>query len=254
MMRAELAQNFRQLELKKKLEPMLPVLDFIAWSLLKHNQDVVSQLWVLSKQRSWRTSKSIPNSLWNWICSAVDEVTLDPMTKHAWLLLSDDYIEAVDSRDIKGIKKRPNIPLGWRHDDFKFTEEADLLLALRPIQARKVLAAWKLSCQTAETSSSSVGASPGPPAFLQSLSPRNSSSTSSSSCQSPDIDWMDTFMTPWDKFPEELMQSLERGKSPSPRLRKEIVRCNVECTGIHDYKTRAGINEGKQEYQAITRL
>ncbi|KAK1784111.1 hypothetical protein P4O66_004144, partial [Electrophorus voltai] len=90
MMRAELAQNFRQLELKKKLEPMLPVLDFIAWSLLKHNQDVVSQLWVLSKQRSWRTSKSIPNSLWNWICSAVDEVTLDPMTKHAWLLLSDD--------------------------------------------------------------------------------------------------------------------------------------------------------------------
>lgn len=28
-------------------------------------------------------------------------------------------------------------------DDFKFLEESDLLTALRPIQARKVLAAWK---------------------------------------------------------------------------------------------------------------
>lgn len=29
-------------------------------------------------------------------------------------------------------------------DDFKFLKESDLLTALRPIQARKVLAAWKL--------------------------------------------------------------------------------------------------------------
>ncbi|KAK0152046.1 hypothetical protein N1851_006572 [Merluccius polli] len=32
-------------------------------------------------------------------------------------------------------------------DDFQFIEEADLLTVLRPIQARKVLAAWKLKCK-----------------------------------------------------------------------------------------------------------
>ncbi|XP_034149423.1 uncharacterized protein LOC109615597 [Esox lucius] len=110
------------------------------------------------------------------------------------------------------------------YNDFQF-EEADLLSALRPIQARKVLAAWKLQCQTPETSSSSVCASPGPSSTLQSLSPR--SSTSSNSCQSPDIDWVGTFMIPWEKFPEELMQSLERGKRPSPKMRREMVRIVV---------------------------
>ncbi|KAL6491349.1 hypothetical protein MHYP_G00016940 [Metynnis hypsauchen] len=61
------------------------------------------------------------------------------------------------------------------YSEFQFIEEADLLSALLPIQARKVLAAWKLRCQTPETSSSSVSASAGPPAFLPSVSPRSSS-------------------------------------------------------------------------------
>ncbi|KAI4887416.1 hypothetical protein NFI96_018878, partial [Prochilodus magdalenae] len=82
--------------------------------------------------------------------------------------------------------------------------------------------------QTPETNNSSAGASPGPASSLQSLSPRSSSSTSSNSCQSPDIDWVDTFMIPWDKFPEELMQSLERGTRSSPRMRREMVRI-VAC-------------------------
>ncbi|KTG38782.1 hypothetical protein cypCar_00003540 [Cyprinus carpio] len=47
-------------------------------------------------------------------------------------------------------------------DDFRFIEEADLLSALRPVQARKVLAALKLRCQTPESSSSSGDALPGP--------------------------------------------------------------------------------------------
>ncbi|CAI5686547.1 unnamed protein product [Oreochromis niloticus] len=38
---------------------------------------------------------------------------------------------------------------------------------------------------------------------------------------------MDTFQIPWNKFPEELMQSLERGKRPSPRMRREMVRIVV---------------------------
>ena len=32
--------------------------------------------------------------------------------------------------------------------DSKFIEEANLMSALRPIQARKVLAAWKLRCKS----------------------------------------------------------------------------------------------------------
>ena len=34
------------------------------------------------------------------------------------------------------------------YDDFQFIQEADLLSALRPIQARKALAAWKLRCKS----------------------------------------------------------------------------------------------------------
>lgn len=33
------------------------------------------------------------------------------------------------------------------YEDFKFIEEADLLSALRPIQALKVIVAWKLRCK-----------------------------------------------------------------------------------------------------------
>ncbi|XP_066528543.1 uncharacterized protein [Hoplias malabaricus] len=113
--------------------------------------------------------------------------------------------------------------------DFQFITEADLLSALRPVQARKVVAAWKLrySGQTPETSNSPVGASLSTHGFFQCVSPRSSSSASSNSCPSPDIDWVDTFMIPWEKFPEDLMQSLERGKRPSPRMRREMVRIVV---------------------------
>lgn len=33
------------------------------------------------------------------------------------------------------------------YDDFQFIVEDDLLSALRPVQARKALAAWKLRCK-----------------------------------------------------------------------------------------------------------
>lgn len=33
------------------------------------------------------------------------------------------------------------------HDDFQFVKEEDLLSALRPIQARKLVAAWSLKCK-----------------------------------------------------------------------------------------------------------
>ncbi|XP_056441457.1 uncharacterized protein LOC130378875 [Gadus chalcogrammus] len=113
-------------------------------------------------------------------------------------------------------------------DDFQFIEEADLLSALRPIQARKVVAVLKQRWKSSITTSSSSDASPGPPPSLQSLSPGSSTPTSSNSSQSPHVDWVDTFVIPWDKFPEELTQTLEREKRPSPRLRREMVRLVVQ--------------------------
>ncbi|XP_043952117.1 uncharacterized protein LOC122819446 [Gambusia affinis] len=113
------------------------------------------------------------------------------------------------------------------YDDFQFIVEEDLLSALRPIQARKALAAWKFRSRTPETSRSSSNASPDTPPSQPSLSPLSVSSNSSSSNQTSAADWMDTFEIPWEKFSEELMQALERGKRPSPKMRKEMVRIVV---------------------------
>lgn len=44
---------------------------------------------------------------------------------------------------------------------------------------------------------------------------------------SPDVDWVDSFDIPWNKFPPELMDPLERGKRPSPRMRREMIRIVV---------------------------
>ncbi|XP_042579740.1 uncharacterized protein si:ch211-114c12.5 isoform X3 [Cyprinus carpio] len=94
VMTQQLACFLKQLELKKgKILPLLPFLEFITWSLLNQDsQGVGSQLWLLSKQRTWKTQtpKYIPNSVWRWIRSASVDITLDPMTNHPWLQLSDD--------------------------------------------------------------------------------------------------------------------------------------------------------------------
>ncbi|KAL6464109.1 hypothetical protein MHYP_G00285000 [Metynnis hypsauchen] len=93
VMREELAQILRQLELKKKkLLTLLPFLEFITWSLLRHDQGLVPQVWLLCKQRTWKTEtpKYIPNSVWSWICSAAVDISLDPLTNHRWLQVSDD--------------------------------------------------------------------------------------------------------------------------------------------------------------------
>uniref|UniRef100_A0AAR2JH03 SAM domain-containing protein n=1 Tax=Pygocentrus nattereri TaxID=42514 RepID=A0AAR2JH03_PYGNA len=116
------------------------------------------------------------------------------------------------------------------HDDLRFVEEADLMTILRPVQARKLLSVWKQKYKNAtqlggtpENSSLSSEASPDQSLSLISVSPQSSSSTSSSSPQL-DTHWEDNFEIPWTKFPEELMQPLERGKRPGPKLRRQMVR------------------------------
>ncbi|XP_010901299.2 E3 ubiquitin-protein ligase TRIM39 [Esox lucius] len=96
LMNDELTHMLRQLELnKKKTVTLFPFLEFITWSLLKEEDidtGTIPQLWLATKQRTWKmeTPKYIPNSVWDWICCASDDVKLDPMTNHPWLLLSDD--------------------------------------------------------------------------------------------------------------------------------------------------------------------
>ncbi|KAG9351699.1 hypothetical protein JZ751_022950 [Albula glossodonta] len=88
----DLTQMLHQLEVKRrKLVNLLPFLEFITWSLLKEGSEgVIPQLWLLTKQRSWKVGmpKYIPNSA---------DITLDPMTNHAWLLLSDDRKKVQES-------------------------------------------------------------------------------------------------------------------------------------------------------------
>ncbi|KAK9524745.1 hypothetical protein VZT92_017114 [Zoarces viviparus] len=92
--RDELGKVLRQLGLKKKrLMNLLPLLEFITWSLLKEDSTkMIPQLWLLAKQRTWKAGipRYIPNSVWTWICSAAADVILDPMTNHPWLQLSED--------------------------------------------------------------------------------------------------------------------------------------------------------------------
>ncbi|KAM3590766.1 uncharacterized protein V6R79_016261 [Siganus canaliculatus] len=92
--REELGKVLRQLSLRKKrLVNLLPLLEFITWSLLKEDSAVkIPQLWLLAKQRTWKAGipRYIPNPVWSWICSAQADVILDPTTHHPWLQLSDD--------------------------------------------------------------------------------------------------------------------------------------------------------------------
>ncbi|XP_076875209.1 uncharacterized protein LOC143525314 isoform X2 [Brachyhypopomus gauderio] len=60
-----------------------------------------------------------------------------------------------------------------------------------------------------------------------SSTPSSHSSSPLPSCPITAPDWVDSFQIPLEKFPEALMQCLERGKRPSPRLRREMVRIVV---------------------------
>lgn len=90
----ELGRMLRLLGLKKKrLGNLLPLMEFITWSLLKEDSvKTVPQLWLQAKQKTWEAGipRYIPNSVWSWICNAAADVVLDPQTHHPWVQLSDD--------------------------------------------------------------------------------------------------------------------------------------------------------------------
>ncbi|XP_047460307.1 E3 ubiquitin-protein ligase TRIM39 isoform X2 [Mugil cephalus] len=78
---------------KKNLVKLLPLLEFITWTLLDGDSTkTIPQLWLLAKQKRGKagTPRYIPNSVWSWICSAAADVILDPKTNYPWLLISED--------------------------------------------------------------------------------------------------------------------------------------------------------------------
>ncbi|XP_042368612.1 butyrophilin subfamily 1 member A1 [Plectropomus leopardus] len=98
----ELGKVLRSLGLKKKrLVNLLPLMEFITWSLLKEDSTrKISQLWLLAKQRTWEAGipRYIPNSVWSWISSAAADVILDPKTNHPWLKLSENQRTVQEGR------------------------------------------------------------------------------------------------------------------------------------------------------------
>ncbi|KAL0970388.1 hypothetical protein UPYG_G00241290 [Umbra pygmaea] len=119
----ELSKVLRMLCLRKnRLANLLPLLEFITWSLLKKDsKSVIPQLWLSAKQRTWKagTPRYIPISVWNWIISATADVTLDPLTNHPWLQLSNDkrsVQESISASDAPTSPQRfdtwPGV-LGW---------------------------------------------------------------------------------------------------------------------------------------------
>uniref|UniRef100_A0A8C1Y4E6 Si:dkey-219e21.2 n=1 Tax=Cyprinus carpio TaxID=7962 RepID=A0A8C1Y4E6_CYPCA len=119
----ELARLLRLLGLKKKkLVSLMPLLEFITWSLLKEDgKGMVPHLWLSAKQRTWKAGmpRYIPNSVWNWIVSAEVDVTLDPMTNQAWLQLSEDHKKVQEGQTEANLPFSPqrfdSLPcvLGW---------------------------------------------------------------------------------------------------------------------------------------------
>lgn len=80
------------------------------------------------------------------------------------------------------------------------------------------------ACSSAGSLLSSPCPSPVTPSPAASIA---TSSSSSGSCYPLSPNWVDTFQIPWQKLPEDLVQSLERQKRPSPRLQREMIRIVV---------------------------
>ncbi|XP_029620596.1 butyrophilin subfamily 1 member A1 [Salmo trutta] len=101
-----------------RLPNLLPAMELVMWVVLSADspdkEDVTKQ-WLIRKQRSQKidAARYIPHNVWNWICDAAEEVTLDPKTANPDLILSND-----DKRMCCGLERRdiPNCTCrfdGW---------------------------------------------------------------------------------------------------------------------------------------------
>ncbi|XP_071768536.1 uncharacterized protein LOC139922005 isoform X2 [Centroberyx gerrardi] len=106
----EVVQDLEKQWKRGQLVNMLPVMDFIIWSLLQQEtqKGSIAKQWHRNKQRFKTTADldHIPESVWKWISKASAEITLDPSTMNPSLKLSEDR-KAVKMDQIIESKENP---------------------------------------------------------------------------------------------------------------------------------------------------
>ncbi|XP_071390492.1 E3 ubiquitin-protein ligase TRIM39-like isoform X2 [Centroberyx affinis] len=90
----EVVQDLEKQWKRGQLVNMLPVMDFIIWSLLhpETQKGSIAKQWHRNNQR-FKTRAAldhIPESVWKWISKASADITLDPSTMNPSLKLSED--------------------------------------------------------------------------------------------------------------------------------------------------------------------
>ncbi|XP_044035322.1 butyrophilin subfamily 1 member A1 isoform X1 [Siniperca chuatsi] len=102
-----------------RLPNLLPAMELVMLAVLNADslvkEDVTKQ-WLVRKQRIQKMDavRYIPHSVWNWICDAAEEVTLDSDSANPDLLISSDEKRmrcGVERRDVPRCQRRFD---GWR--------------------------------------------------------------------------------------------------------------------------------------------
>ncbi|XP_030610381.1 butyrophilin subfamily 1 member A1 isoform X2 [Archocentrus centrarchus] len=78
-----------------RLPNLVPAMELVMLAVLNADSPIkedVTKQWLVKKQRSQKTDavRYIPHCVWNWICDAAEDVTLDSESSHPGLLISDD--------------------------------------------------------------------------------------------------------------------------------------------------------------------
>lgn len=77
-----------------RLGNLRSAMELVIWAVIADGQDkeIIPRLWLTHKQKNQSTDaiRYIPHALWNWICDASEEVTLDVETANADLVISGD--------------------------------------------------------------------------------------------------------------------------------------------------------------------
>ncbi|CAB1449042.1 unnamed protein product [Pleuronectes platessa] len=101
-----------------RLPNLLPAMELVMLSVLNADSPVkedVTKQWLVRKQRSQSTDavRYIPHSVWNWICDAAEDVTLDSDSANPDLIIASDEKRmrcGLERRDAPRCRRRFN---GW---------------------------------------------------------------------------------------------------------------------------------------------
>ncbi|XP_066500686.1 E3 ubiquitin-protein ligase TRIM21 [Hoplias malabaricus] len=100
-----------------RLRHLQAAVELLIWvALAEHlDKELIPRLWLVQKQRSQAhgATSYIPHTVWNWICHAAVDVTLDPDTAHPCLFISEDGRRMRSSSERRDIPQRGQRFDGW---------------------------------------------------------------------------------------------------------------------------------------------